>query len=364
MTFLKNAWYVAAWSTEVAEAELLARRLLDEPVVIYRDPDGARRSARRSLSASICAAVDGPARRRCAAVPIPRAAIRWPGTACTTRTARCRGPRECAASRSLERYSAIWIWMGDPDEGGRERDCPSSISSCPSSGTSAPGYMAIDGGYELEIDNILDLSHIEFLHPMFASEAVSRGEMHCSQEGETVWSRRYIRDDTPPPFIYEAFNIPPGQLVDRWLDVRWHAPALMALWTGGVVADQPKEEGVNVPSAHLFTPGIGFAHALLLRNQLSPGARSGGRGHGTGERRGAAATVRARRQADHRGRGPVDGRGGLLVAESRACSGATRRPCVPGASSKSASPQNRRRIHGRRCKPSRQGVSASQRHGV
>jgi vanillate O-demethylase monooxygenase subunit len=69
------------------------------------------------------------------------------------------------------------------------------------------GHMAIDGGYELEIDNILDLSHIEFLHPLFSSEAVSRGEIKCSQEGDTVWSRRYIRDDSPPPFIYQAFNI-------------------------------------------------------------------------------------------------------------------------------------------------------------
>ena len=44
MTFLKNAWYVAAWSTEVEVGKLLSRRLLDEPVVIYRDLDGCARA--------------------------------------------------------------------------------------------------------------------------------------------------------------------------------------------------------------------------------------------------------------------------------------------------------------------------------
>ena len=38
MAFLKNAWYVAAWGAEVEGGKLLARRLLDEPVLVYRDP--------------------------------------------------------------------------------------------------------------------------------------------------------------------------------------------------------------------------------------------------------------------------------------------------------------------------------------
>ena len=37
--FLKNAWYVAAWDTEVGR-EPLARMLLYEPVVLYRAGNG------------------------------------------------------------------------------------------------------------------------------------------------------------------------------------------------------------------------------------------------------------------------------------------------------------------------------------
>ena len=39
MSYLRNAWYVAAWSNEVQPGRTLARTLLDEPVVIYRDAE-------------------------------------------------------------------------------------------------------------------------------------------------------------------------------------------------------------------------------------------------------------------------------------------------------------------------------------
>ena len=38
--FLRNAWYVGAWATEVGRQKLLRRTLLDEPVVFYRREDG------------------------------------------------------------------------------------------------------------------------------------------------------------------------------------------------------------------------------------------------------------------------------------------------------------------------------------
>jgi len=253
VSYLRNAWSVAAWSSEILPGRTLARTLLDEPVVIYRDADGRAtalvdRCPHRFAPLSMGRLVDG-------VLQCPYHGLRFDRAGACVYNPHGPAPR-AARVRSfptVERYSAIWIWMGDPERAD-ESAIPEFDFLVPEHWFVGTGYMAIDAGYELEIDNILDLSHIEFLHPIFSSEAVSRGEVRCGQEGETVWSRRYIRGDLPPPFIYQAFSIPSGKLVDRWLDVRWDAPALMALWTGGVVADQPKEQGVNVPSAHLFTP--------------------------------------------------------------------------------------------------------------
>ena len=40
-TYLRNAWYVAAWSDDLAEGKLLARTIMKEPVVLYRKADGS-----------------------------------------------------------------------------------------------------------------------------------------------------------------------------------------------------------------------------------------------------------------------------------------------------------------------------------
>lgn len=38
--FSKDAWYMAGWARELGDDEVLARRLLDVPVLIFRRPDG------------------------------------------------------------------------------------------------------------------------------------------------------------------------------------------------------------------------------------------------------------------------------------------------------------------------------------
>ena len=50
-TFLKNAWYVAAWADEVEEGRMLCRQLLDEYYVFFRDAGAVH--ARRVLAEKI-----------------------------------------------------------------------------------------------------------------------------------------------------------------------------------------------------------------------------------------------------------------------------------------------------------------------
>ena len=39
--WVRNAWYVAAWSHEVAGDGLLARTIMNEPLVLYRTGNGS-----------------------------------------------------------------------------------------------------------------------------------------------------------------------------------------------------------------------------------------------------------------------------------------------------------------------------------
>ena len=38
--FLRNCWYVAGWADDFAEAAVVCRTMLDDPIVLYRKGDG------------------------------------------------------------------------------------------------------------------------------------------------------------------------------------------------------------------------------------------------------------------------------------------------------------------------------------
>ena len=200
MTYLRNAWYLAAWSSEVRPRELFQRRLLDEPLVLYRLNDGSPRALQdrcpHRFAPLHLGKIVGDA------VQCPYHGLQFsPSGNCVLNP---HGPVPTAARvRSYpvaERYSAIWIWMGDPARADPNSITPFDFLS-PEHCYVGTGYLRINAHYELETDNILDLSHIEFLHPVFSSEAVRSAKVQSSQEGDTVWSKRFITRDTPPDFI-------------------------------------------------------------------------------------------------------------------------------------------------------------------
>ncbi|OYU73164.1 MAG: vanillate monooxygenase, partial [Burkholderiales bacterium PBB5] len=154
----------------------------------------------------------------------------------------------------VERWSLLWIWMGDPEL--------ADAAAIPAFPFLDPGHWAIgkdrleiDANYVLESDNILDLSHIEYLHPgSLGSGQAGEGKTVVTQEGSTVWSRRFVRGEILPEFLYQAAGLPSGTLCDRWLDVRWDPPASMYLQADMGASGAPREQSVQTPGVHLFTP--------------------------------------------------------------------------------------------------------------
>ena len=39
--YVRNAWYVAAWSDDVGDGQLVPRTVMNEPIVLYRKADGS-----------------------------------------------------------------------------------------------------------------------------------------------------------------------------------------------------------------------------------------------------------------------------------------------------------------------------------
>ena len=252
-TFIKNAWYMAAWSDEVT-SELFARKLLGQSVLLIRGEDGEAVALRDQCPHRFAPLSMG-------FIDEGRIVCKYHGLAFDTQGTCVRNPYSdrIPESASLYRYSAIerfgmvWVWMGD-----QERADPDTI---PDYSTTVPadpadritGYTNLKANYEYGTDNLLDLSHIEFLHTgTFAGNGVIfAGNHSVKQDGNRIRSDWWMPGVRCPIGLDQMLR---AETIDHWLDMRWDAPANLYLQIGGTLPGEPRETGATLEQAHLLTP--------------------------------------------------------------------------------------------------------------
>lgn len=256
MSYFMSSWYVAAWDNEISASKPLARTLLDERVVLFRDAEGkpvalADRCPHRFAPLSMGTLCEG-------AIQCAYHGLRFDGNGKCSHNPHGDGTiPKAAVVRAYpvaEQDSLIWIWMGNPAEADPAA-IPSFSFQNPDEWYVGKRYLHARANYLLETDNIMDLSHIQYLHPTtLGSGSVNEGHSTVEQVGNTVWSKRFVSGETLPNFLYDAIGMARETPVDRWLDVRWDPPGVMWLQADIGIAGKSREESVKTPGAHLFTP--------------------------------------------------------------------------------------------------------------
>jgi phenylpropionate dioxygenase-like ring-hydroxylating dioxygenase large terminal subunit len=254
VAFLKNSWYVAAWADELA-AQLLPRQILGKPVVMFRRRDGQ------------AVALDDRCPHRFAPLHLGRLVddqiecayhgLRFDCSGACTLNPHGNGMIPAKALvRSypvVERYQLLWIWMGEAGKAGPQAIPELEFLEDPGF-QNVKGYTLADGHYELMTDNIMDLGHIEFLHPgLLGSEAVRKAKTEIIQKGNTVYSNRLTSDEVLPP-VLQAWYEAGERRVQRWLNVRWDPGAIMKLSVGVLPEGEPRERAHESQGCHLMTP--------------------------------------------------------------------------------------------------------------
>lgn len=253
--FLRNAWYVAGPAGELDEG-IVSRRICDELVALYRKADGGiaaleDRCPHRFVPLSM-------GRREGDEVRCGYHGLKFGSDGiCTERPGGADenpAPICVKAYPAIERYGYVWIWMG---EAARAHDSliPDFSFITDPAYKCEQGYLHVKGHHELITDNLLDLSHVNYLHPQIASTSHwTEWDNRVVVEGNTVWSR-LKRPNQVPGVIQRMMWDSPSERGDGRGDVRWDAPSLLFANTAITeVGADIETTGLQTPSAHLLTP--------------------------------------------------------------------------------------------------------------
>jgi phenylpropionate dioxygenase-like ring-hydroxylating dioxygenase large terminal subunit len=223
--YVRDQWYAIAFSHEVEQGRPFARKCMDEPVLLFRDSDGR-----------IAALYDRCPHR---GLPLSQGKVLGHSVECPyhgfqfDRTGRCvliptqeRIPR-VASTHSypvVEQMQFVWIWMGDPANAD-----PALVPSYEQLGCGESDHnvswhfepyfmMEIKANYSLLFENLLDTSHISFLHiGGIDAGAMATAPFTMSNEGTVVVLERSLARDVAVPGTAKLFSIPVGQVFSRRL---------------------------------------------------------------------------------------------------------------------------------------------------
>ena len=254
MSYLRNCWYAASWDHELG-VEPVAITVLDEPVVLFRSGDGEVRALQDTCPHRFA--------------PLSRGRIKGSVIACGYHGLEFDGMGRCVRNPhgkgvipnalSVRAFPVamhcgmIWIWMGEADRADRSR-LPSFPDREGDHFAWVHGQLDVSANYELVIDNLLDLTHVEFLHPFLASPGNSeRTRFRAEQRGDEV-SAYYDVEGEPISGLFRLLWDGKEDTANLIAYMHWQAPSNLLLETAMSVQKEVGETDPRVQIIHLLTP--------------------------------------------------------------------------------------------------------------
>ncbi len=252
--FIRNCWYVAAWDVEVPADGFLSRTLLNEPVLLYRDTQGRV----VALQDRCChrAAPLHLGRKEGDCVRCLYHGLKFDATgACVEIPGQERIPDKVRVRSYplVERDRLVWIWMGEPELADPSKIVDYFWHDHPE-WRMKPGYIHYQAGYQWVVDNLLDFTHLAWVHPNTLGTDSASGlkpviERDTDGLGTLTISRWYLNDDMPA--LHRQVASFEGK-VDRWQIYQWSPPALLRMDAGSAPAGTGAPEGRRAANAVQF----------------------------------------------------------------------------------------------------------------
>ena len=258
--FLKNTWYVCAEPGEVGRTPM-SRTICDEKVVFWRREDGTPvafedRCCHRRMPLSKGKLVGD--RMECYYHGLQfdgdGACVHVPGQATIPPGARVR------TYPVVEKYNWVWIWMGDPALADEGRIVPYPWKTSSDWGDKGT-YFYVKCDYRLIVDNLLDLSHLGFVHRSTIGNAAvaEAARVRTLKDEDSVTVARWTVGQNPAPTYQKMGGWSADAIVDRWQIIEFRMPGAVRLFTGAAPgAAEGREFGFTDIERDVPEGGFGF----------------------------------------------------------------------------------------------------------
>ena len=260
MAYLENAWYALGWSEDIGR-EPVSRTVLNQQIAFYRKQEGG-----------VAALADRCPHRF---APLSRGRLKGDVLECGYHGLQFGTNGRCVfnphgdgsipknanvrAYPVVERHSMAFIWMGAAELADEATLPDFSPFDADGEFVSVFGTLHVKANYQLITDNLLDLTHGQYLHPLFTNPAGPATMLPTGDDDDmrTVWAKFY-RPGQYPNGYFQMLGYPAGQLGDHRNFMRWTVPGHLLLDVGMTGVGRPAEEGLAIPTAHFLTPDTEF----------------------------------------------------------------------------------------------------------
>ncbi len=264
---LTGFWYAALRSEDLAQAPV-ARTICGDALAFFRTAGGApaaledvcsHRQAPLSLGTVVPAGhlrcpyhgLLFDARGTC--VDIPTQSTRIPSTV------------HVRAYPVIERYGLIWVWPGAPEDADPAAIPQLAWRAEAGWNTETIQYFPVAAPAELMSDNLLDLSHVAFIHPTIAfdPERLREDPLVSEVHGDVVRNTR-VFSDVPPAPSHRRWHPFAGN-VTRTSVSEWQPPGIVSV----LVRNEDADVRLDLRYDHLMTPETATTHhyfVALARN--------------------------------------------------------------------------------------------------
>ena len=150
----------------------------------------------------------------------------------------------------------VFVWMGEPAQADLAL-LPDNFSCDHPDWDYLPGYLHYSTPQQLICDNLLDFSHLSYVHEktLGGTTAIAQARAEIEPVPRGIRVTRKVHDVPPPPY-YRAVRQLPGNL-DRWFVYDFLLPGTLLMHSGGRPVADPEGDmsrAVRLHSCQTVTP--------------------------------------------------------------------------------------------------------------